>query len=115
MLPREARLRSGADFRTATRRGRRAGSRTLVAHLAVSEPGGTTPVPARVGLVVSKAVGNAVLRNRVKRRLRHLLREHLASLPGSSVLVVRALPAAGTATYAELRDDLARVLGRVVR
>jgi len=49
----------------------------------------------------------------VQRRLRHLAREHLASLPGSAVLVVRALPAAADATYPELRDDLARCLGRV--
>ena len=109
MLPRTHRLTSSSDFRRATRDGRRAGSRTLVAHLVVmDEPG-----PTRIGFVVSKAVGNAVVRNRVQRRLRHLAREHLASLPGSAVLVVRALPAAAVATYPELRDDLTRCLGRV--
>ena len=61
---------------------------------------------ARVGFVVSKAVGNAVVRNRVKRRLRHLAREQSPSLPGAAVLVVRALPAAATASYAELGADL---------
>jgi ribonuclease P protein component len=71
------------------------------------------PGAARVGFVVSKAVGNAVTRNRVQRRLRHLTREHLTSLPVSAVLVVRALPAAADASYADLRDDLARSLGRV--
>lgn len=78
------------------------------------EPGAPTDAP-RVGLVVSKAVGNAVVRNRVKRRLRHLAREHLAglgSLPGPVVLVVRALPAAATASYVELGRDLARCLDR---
>jgi ribonuclease P protein component len=67
-----------------------------------------------VGFVVSKAVGNAVVRNRVKRRLRHLAREHVSSLPGSAVLVVRALPAAANAPYAELGRDLARGLSRAV-
>jgi ribonuclease P protein component len=67
-----------------------------------------------VGFVVSKAVGNAVARNLVKRRLRHLAREHLTALPGSAVLVVRALPPAGSASYAELGDDLARSLQRVL-
>ena len=66
-----------------------------------------------VGFVVSKAVGNAVVRNRVKRRLRHLAREHVSSLPGSAVLVVRALPAAASASYSELSADLTRCLARV--
>ena len=67
----------------------------------------------RIGFVVSKAVGNAVARNRVKRRLRHLAREHVSTLPGSAVLVVRALPAAATASYADLGADLGRCLRRV--
>jgi ribonuclease P protein component len=106
------RLTDGASFQRAVRTGRRAGSRTLVVHLAVERSPAADQV-ARVGFVVSKAVGNAVVRNRVKRRLRHLAREHLSSLPGSAVLVVRALPPAAAASYAELGSDLERCLGRV--
>ena len=108
MLPAAHRLTGAEAFRSAVRSGRRAGSATLVVHLAT----GDAPVP-RVGFVVSKAVGDAVTRNRVQRRLRHLAREHLASLPGSAVLVVRALPPAAAASYAELGADLDRCLGRV--
>ncbi|WP_341230191.1 ribonuclease P protein component [Nocardioides salarius] len=108
MLPAAHRLRDGSDFRAASRRGRRAGSRTLVAHLLVGDDD-----EVRIGFVVSKAVGNAVVRNRVKRRLRHLAREHVSMLPGSAVLVVRALPAAAQASYAELGTDLDRCLQRV--
>jgi len=75
------------------------------------EPG--APGPGQVGFVVSKAVGPAVTRNRVKRRLRHLAREHVSSLPGSAVLVVRALPEAATASFSELGSDLERCLERV--
>ena len=50
----------------------------------------------RVGFVVSKAVGNAVTRNRVKRRLRHLCRPLVDELEDGTVIVVRALPAAAT-------------------
>ena len=86
----------------------------MVVHLWVdtdAEPG-----PVQVGFTVSKAVGNAATRNRVKRRLRHLTREHLQALdglPGRAALVVRALPAAAEASYARLGADLARTLDRV--
>lgn len=108
MLARAHRLTSSELFRRASRAGARAGSRTLVVHLLVLDEG-----DARIGFVVSKAVGNAVIRNRVKRRLRHLTRERLRALPGSCVLVVRALPAAAEAEYSELGSDLDRCLSRV--
>ena len=119
MLPAAVRLTSGESFRRGVREGRRAGSRTLVLHLSApdgdvgGEAGVEAGVSPRVGFVVGKAVGGAVVRNRVRRRLRHLVRDRLADLPSASRLVVRALPAAGDATYAELRADLARCLGRM--
>ncbi|HET6667956.1 MAG TPA: ribonuclease P protein component [Intrasporangium sp.] len=110
MLPREHRLQSGDSFREAVRRGRRSGGRLLVLHLWTTQEAES---PARVGFVVSKTVGNAVTRNRVKRRLRHLARERIHSLPGSAVLVVRALPASAEASYDALGAELDRALGRV--
>lgn len=62
--------------------------------------------PSRAGFVVSKAVGNAVTRNRVRRRLRALVRERMTALPAGSTLVVRALPAAAQASYPRLATDL---------
>jgi len=58
----------------------------------------------RVGFVVSGAVGNAVTRNRVKRRLRHLAAPHLDELPDGTGIVVRALPQAAS-NPAELPTD----------
>jgi ribonuclease P protein component len=115
VLPAVHRLDDSDSFRLAVRRGRRAGSPLLVTHLLVDPEGDG---PARIGFTVSKAVGNAVTRNRVKRRLRHLTREHLPTLqelPGRVSLVVRALPAASTASSAQLGADLADSLGRAVR
>lgn len=110
MLDRRHRLTSSTDFARATRRGRRAGNRTLVVHVAVGLADGTDPL---VGFVVGKAVGNAVRRNRVKRRLRHLAAERLAVLPVDAVVVVRALPMAADATYDALGQDLHAALSRL--
>jgi ribonuclease P protein component len=70
------------------------------------------PMQPRVGFVVSKAVGPAVTRNLVKRRLRHLARERTATLPPRGMLVVRALPAAADASYDELARELDRCLAK---
>ena len=67
---------------------------------------GSSDSPARAGFVVSKAVGNAVVRNEVRRRLRHLVRDRLTSLPAGTMLVVRALPAAAGAPSSVLAADL---------
>jgi len=119
VLDRSHRLTASALFSTATRRGRRAGTRTLVLHLLSNrdpadrrDPGGDAAEPL-VGFVVSKAVGNAVTRNRVKRRLRHLVRARLASLPRQSVLVVRALAPSAEASSARLGTDLETALRRL--
>ncbi len=115
MLPAAARLTSSESFRRCVRSGRRAGGHALVIHLdqLADEPGDETSGPAQVGFVVSRAVGGAVVRNRVRRRLRHLVRDRLAALPRGSVVVVRALPPAAAASPDELRADLGRCLERV--
>jgi ribonuclease P protein component len=66
-----------------------------------------------VGFVVGKAVGTAVRRNRVKRRLRSLAAGRLEALPGDAILVVRALPASAGSTYAGLAQDFDRALRRL--
>jgi ribonuclease P protein component len=53
--------------------------------------------PAQVGFVVGKTVGNAVTRNRVRRRLRHLAATELLRTTDPVSVVVRALPRAATA------------------
>lgn len=116
MLPAAHRLRRSVDFERTVRRGTRAGRSTLVVHLLVtdenvSDPGSGTP---QVGFVVSKAVGNSVQRNLVKRRLRAAAAEHLSTLPTAARAVVRALPPSATATYADLDRDLDSCLRRVV-
>lgn len=74
--------------------------------------------PVRVGFIVSKAVGNAVIRNRVKRRLRAAVAEQLTGplreQPGATV-VVRALPPSGQADWDSLKRDLDSALTAALR
>jgi ribonuclease P protein component len=84
-----------------------------VVHLNASTDDTASEPFCRVGFVVGRDVGGAVTRNRVRRRLRHLVRARLDELP-AGVMVVRALPASAGADFPELRDDLARCLGRVL-
>jgi ribonuclease P protein component len=98
------RLRRSTDFAAAVRGGRRSGRGTVVVHLLLDEPAQASA--ARAGFVVSKAVGGAVTRNKVRRRLRHLIRSRLAALPPGARLVIRALPAAASASYETLGADL---------
>ena len=89
---------------------RRAGTELLVVHAAL-----TTPTrPPRVGFVVSKAVGNSVVRHRVVRRLRALVAARLEQVPPGWDLVVRAQPGASAATSAALGEDLDRAMTRVL-
>ena len=117
VLPASNRLRRSDDFRRAVRSGRRAGRRAVVLHLLVRDDraDNAPAAPARVGFVVNKAVGNAVLRNRVHRRLRAVLTTRLPDLPAGSLTVVRALPSSAAASYDELAADVDGALGRVLR
>ena len=109
MLPVEHRLTESAQFAAAVREGQRAGGRNLVMHLKQRE----SEQPALVGFVVSKAVGNAVVRNRVKRRLRAIVAGHTSELPHGSLVVVRALPASADADFLTLARDVRRSLDRL--
>ncbi|MFC7342534.1 ribonuclease P protein component [Saccharopolyspora griseoalba] len=135
MLPAAARLTKSQEFRLVVRRGRRAGRSRLVVHALRPDPAiassagavgeaaseveqNTAPTrestgSTRVGFVVSKAVGVAVVRHRVTRRLRHLIRDRLPALPEGTLVVVRALPPAAGATSDELGADLDAALRKL--
>jgi ribonuclease P protein component len=106
MLPGPHRLRLKADFERVYRSGRSWALPLAALHVA-PRPGG-----ARVGVVVSKKVGKAVQRNRVRRRLREIVR---AKLPGwkegfDAVVVARA--GAAGAEFRELAESLEELARR---
>jgi ribonuclease P protein component len=95
------RLRTSTDFSTTVRSGVRNGRRNLVLYTAPIGAG----EPSRIGFIVSKAVGNAVTRNLVKRRLREAGALSLNRHGTGLAVVVRALPAAATASWDQLLTD----------
>ncbi len=102
MLARENRLISADDFRATMRTGRKTVSANLVTYTKQTETG----LPAKFGFVVAKTVGNAVVRNSVKRRLRAIARNELANFSTNWMIVVRALETAGSASFDQLNQEL---------
>lgn len=69
----------------------------------------------RLGLSVSKKVGNAIVRNTVRRRLREVFHGSLNEIPGSLDLVVSAKPAASDSQTSDLQAELLKALKRFSR
>lgn len=105
MLPRRHRLTRKASFEAVFARGRRWSGK----HVTIRTFSNGTDA-YRCGLAVSKAVGNAVVRNRVKRRLREIVRA-AGVAPGVDVVVV-ARPSAADSPFAGLRADVMGLLRR---
>jgi ribonuclease P protein component len=68
--------------------------------------------PPRVAFSVGRSVGDAVTRNRVRRRLRAALRDNAAELESGAAYLVRATPAARHDSYAELSSTLRAILAQ---
>ncbi len=110
MLRQENRVRTSADFTNIVRSGARTGRRNLVFYALT----GNSFEPSRFGFIVSKAVGNAVVRNLVKRRLRKCAADVLAAQPEGLMVVARALPASAAASWVELSSDYASAAAAAV-
>jgi ribonuclease P protein component len=68
----------------------------------------------RFGFIISKQVGTAVIRNTVRRRLKAVCAAAIAEIPQGTDVVIRALPASATASFADLSTDVTRCLARLV-
>ncbi len=102
---RHERLRLRKDFQLALRHGSRRQTKNFTIIL---RPNALQF--SRLGITVSKKVGNAVKRNRVKRCLREFFRLHKHKLPSSNDMVIIAKRDAATLAYHDVREELAAVL-----
>ncbi len=110
-------LRRRADFLRAAR-ARRQAMPGFILQARRRDADETAPADAiRVGFTCSKKVGNAVARNRAKRRLREIARIILPELgrPGWDYVLIGRANATAARPFAEMLDDLRRALGKVHR
>jgi ribonuclease P protein component len=110
VLAAERRVRRPEDFSVAVREGGRVGAPGLVVHRRTT----AATTPARAGFVVGRTVGTAVVRNRVRRQLRHLVAIRLDEFPPGVDLVIRVLPASATLSRRDLAATLNRSLDRLL-
>ena len=108
-LPRQERLRKGAEVEAVFRCGAVAKGRWLIVRAMGNGRGFS-----RVAIAVGKAAGGAVTRNRLRRRLRAAYRAVKELLPAGWDLVLQCRPAAGEAAFADLAADLQKTVERVV-
>lgn len=102
MLPRQHKLSGSQNFIDVNRNGKKARTSTVLvtAYIIEAEARIISTGGPRFGFVISKKVGNSVVRHKVARQLRHICRKYIEELPQGCSLVIRALPkAAITSSY----------------
>jgi len=122
-FPKSRRLTRSSEFERMKKEGRsQRGASLILSVLPAPEPvlparrGGSAGRMDRglfrAGFVTSKRIGSAVVRNRVRRRLREIVRKHQPDLPGNFWIVTIARPKAARVTYRELEDEWLRLAKR---
>ena len=98
------RMRRQSDFAAVRKEGRRQFGAAFVMAVRRRPPDPRFELP-RFAVIASRRVGNAVVRNRLKRRLREIFRAHQAIFPGNLDVVVTLQPRSAGATFAELEEQ----------
>jgi ribonuclease P protein component len=104
-FPREARLVRKAEFDAVYRAGKRRSS----SHFTIFFRANEQP-QSRFGFSIKKALGGAVVRNRIRRRLREIVRCHRLEIPAGWDIVIHPKSTVARAEFAALTADLLRML-----
>jgi ribonuclease P protein component len=107
-FPKHRRLTHPAEFDQVKHNGSTRGGKLLMLNFASVE----SSVPCRVGLIASRRIGGAVARNRVRRRLREIVRRHQHDLRNGFWIVLVAKRDAVNASYHELEHEVLRLARR---
>ena len=110
-FPSERRIRKRADFRAVYDGGVRRGASCFTVFALATN----ARLPGRVGLTVTRRIGNAVTRNRCKRRLREAMRKNWNVLPDGVDVVLHARRSLATSRAAQVENEIARVLPEAIR
>jgi ribonuclease P protein component len=110
-FPRDARLLKHADFQAVYKQGRKHFSGNMTAFY---RENGRSSGP-RVGLTVGKVLGGAVVRNRIRRRMRALVRQHLNELARPLDLILHPRKSVLTLKFAQLDAEIRQVFAAVQR
>lgn len=106
-----SRLRKHADYQKAYAASRKRQSSNMSWFLA-SRPSEGESMTARVGLTVGKVLGKAHERNRIKRRMREVLRRHVDLLPAGADLILHPRRTVLTLEFAKLETEIVRILNQ---
>ena len=104
-FPREARLVRRGDFDAAYRAGKRRSSAHFTIFLRANQMD-----QSRYGFSIKKALGSAVVRNRIRRRVREIVRCHRQEIPAGWDIVIHPKSRVANANFAALTAELLRLL-----
>jgi ribonuclease P protein component len=107
VLAKPNRITQGGDYRVTVRRGKKYVGPSTVTYIRASDDSSSD---ARFGFIVAKSVGVAVVRNRVRRRLKAVGYALLPAMTPGTDVVIRALPEAASQPYGVLFEELSRSL-----